>query len=130
MTPARIVRMKTKARSSRRMSRIDCHHASVASADRVATAGDVTASSPAKRHGTPAAAWRGWYTALRSPERDPAVCARSAFGLDHDRHFRRHAGIDLDRHLVGTKRLERLLEVDLVAVDLDPASRQRVRDVL
>src|SRR5690242_19456651 len=130
MTPARIVRMKTKARSSRRMSRIDCHHASVASADRLATAGDVTASSPAKRRGTPAAAWRGWYTAVRSPEGAPYVRARSAFGLDHDRHFRRHAGIDLHRDLVRAERLERLLEIDLVTVDLDPTSRQRVRDVL
>src|SRR5690349_24210402 len=80
MTPARIVRMKTKARSSRRMSRIDCHHASVVSAERVATAGDVTASSPAKRHGTPAAAWRGWYTAVRSPEGDADVVLGQPLG--------------------------------------------------
>ena len=39
-------------------------------------------------------------------------------------------GEDLDRDLVGAERLERLLEVDLVAVDLDPAAGERVGDVL
>ena len=39
-------------------------------------------------------------------------------------------GEHLDRDLVGAERLERLLEVDLVLVDLDPAARERVRDVL
>src|SRR3954452_303172 len=143
MTPARIVRMKTNARSSRRMSRMDCHHAPVASADRVATAGDVIASRPAICHGTPAAAWRGWYTAVGranatgckpsavSPWARRRPSARvSALGLDDDRHLGCHARVDLDRHLVGTERLERLLEIDLVTVDLDPAPPERVGDVL
>src|SRR3954447_5681493 len=38
----------------------------------------------------------------------------SALGLDDDRHLGCHARVDLDRHLVGTERLERLLEIDLV----------------
>ena len=37
---------------------------------------------------------------------------------------------DLDRDLVGAEALERLLEVDLVAVDDDPPPAQRIGDVL
>ena len=53
-----------------------------------------------------------------------------ALGLDDDRDFRGHPAEDLDRDLVRAERLERLLEVDLVAVDLDPAAGQCVGDVL
>src|SRR5215213_2300199 len=44
----------------------------------------------------------------------------SALGLDDDRDLGRHAREHLDRDLVGAQRLDRLLEVDLVAVDGNP----------
>src|SRR4029077_9633313 len=55
---------------------------------------------------------------------------RSALGFDDDPDLGAHPAEDLDRDLVGAQRLERLLEVDLVPVDLDPAPGQRVGDVL
>src|SRR5690242_8736816 len=54
----------------------------------------------------------------------------SALGLDDDRHLGREALVDLDRDLVRAERLDRLLEVDLVPVDGDPAPAERLGDVL
>src|SRR6188472_1938146 len=54
----------------------------------------------------------------------------SALRLDDDRDLGGHPREHLDRHLVGAERLERLLEVDLVAVDLDAPAGERVGDVL
>src|SRR5690242_15766843 len=56
--------------------------------------------------------------------------AGSALGFDDDRDFGREALVDLDRDLVGAQRLQRLLEVVLVTVDLDPSASERVGDVL
>src|SRR4051794_16575394 len=53
-----------------------------------------------------------------------------ALRLDDDRDLGRHPREDLDRDLVGPERLERLVELDLVSVDVDAAARQRVGDVL
>src|SRR6185369_2546577 len=53
-----------------------------------------------------------------------------ALGLDDDRDLRRHAGEDLDRDLVRPERLERLLELDLVAIDVDAAPGERLGDLL
>src|SRR6476659_4314992 len=64
---------------------------------------------------------------VRRPRRPPP---RSALGLDDDRHLGCQAAVDLDRDLVRPERLERLLEIDLVAVDLDAAAGQGVADVL
>src|SRR6185295_16316485 len=54
----------------------------------------------------------------------------SALRLDDDRHLGRHAREDLDSDLVGAQRLDRLLEIDLVLVDHDPAPAERLGDVL
>src|SRR4051794_22038777 len=50
--------------------------------------------------------------------------------LDQDGDLGRQPAIHLDRDLVRAERLQRLLEIDLVAVDLDPAASERVGDVL
>ena len=62
--------------------------------------------------------------------RRPRPPRGSALGLDDDRDLRGHASEDLDRDLVCAERLERLLEVDLVAVYVDPAAGQRTGDAL
>ena len=67
---------------------------------------------------------------VRARPRPRGPPRRSALGLDDDRHLGRQAAVDLDRDLVRAERLERLLEIDLVAVDLDAAAGQGVGDVL
>src|SRR6476469_10060409 len=63
--------------------------------------------------------------------RGGGACGRSlALGLDDDRDLGGHALEDADRDLVRAERLERLLEVDLVLVDRDAATPERVGDVL
>src|SRR5262245_1783427 len=59
-----------------------------------------------------------------------AMERRLALRLDDDRDFGGHAREDLDRDLVGAEGLERLLEIDLVAIDVDATAGQRVTDVL
>src|SRR5438034_11483315 len=53
-----------------------------------------------------------------------------ALRLDDDRDLGRQPAVDLDRHLVRSERFQRLVEIDLVAVDLDPAPGKGVGDVL
>src|SRR5690242_17456273 len=84
----------------------------------VASRGDSVASRESKPPGP--------RTAGRSRGRG----RRSALGLDDDRHLGGQALVDLDRDLVRAERLDRLLEVDLVAVHGDPAPAERLGDVL
>src|SRR4029077_12428022 len=53
-----------------------------------------------------------------------------ALRLDDDRDLGRESAEHLDRDLVRAEGLERLLEVDLVAFDVDAAAGERVGDVL
>src|SRR5438067_1629149 len=54
----------------------------------------------------------------------------SALGLDRDRDFWRQTGVDAHRDLVRAERLERLVEIDLVAIDHDAAAAECVGNVL
>src|SRR5687768_7173610 len=54
---------------------------------------------------------------------------RLALRLDRHRNFGSHSGEDLHRDLVRAEHLERLLEVDLVTIDVDASPFQRVGDV-
>src|SRR5690348_8234361 len=53
----------------------------------------------------------------------------SALRLDDHRDFGRQAARDLDRDLVRAERLERLVEIDLVAIDLDAPAAERLGDL-
>src|SRR5438477_9663714 len=61
------------------------------------------------------------------PATDPG---RLPLGLDDDRDLGRQPAIDLDRDLVRAERLEGFVQIDLVAIDLDPTARERIADVL
>src|ERR671922_333980 len=76
-------------------------------------------------------------THLSSPRRKPPARGRagsasgsSALWLDDHRHLWRHARVDLDGDPVGPERLQRILELDLVTVNRDPAASEGVGDVL
>src|SRR5882762_1779389 len=86
-----------------------------------------TRTSP-NAHG--AYVWRDRWVPRRRDEPTTKRSTELALRLHHDRHFRREAGKDLDRDLVRSERLERLLEIDLVAIDRDPAPAEGVGDVL
>src|SRR5439155_7809135 len=76
----------------------------------------------------PATMPRLWTRAV--PARLARRGAGLALGLDDDRDLGRHAREDLDRNLVRPERLERLLELDLVAIDGDATAGEGLRDLL
>src|SRR5690606_29823489 len=68
-----------------------------------------------------------WWAAAGQRRRP---CAPGLLFLDDpDLHLRPNIRMEADRHGVDTQRLERLLEHDLSAVDLDPLLRQLPGDV-
>src|SRR5258708_1888753 len=56
---------------------------------------------------------------LAEPLRPGEERDRLALGLHDDRHFRRHARVDLHGDLVGAEGLQGLIELHLVAIHVD-----------